>query len=66
MLGGGLGMLLVWPVPIALVIWLASTRVRRPGEPPAEKTALDILKKRYAQGEIGQEEFEHKKRDIGG
>ena len=31
--------------------------------PPAE-TALDILKKRYARGEIRREEFEEKKRDL--
>jgi putative membrane protein len=35
------------------------------GGPPAE-TALDILKKRYARGEIGREEFEQKKRDLAG
>jgi putative membrane protein len=33
------------------------------GAPPAE-TALDVLKKRYARGEIGKDEFEQKKRDI--
>ena len=66
MFGGGLVMLLVWLVPIALVIWLVSSWVKRPGQGPAEKTALDVLKERYARGEIEQDEFERKKRDIGG
>jgi putative membrane protein len=65
MFGGGLGMILMWLVPIALVIWLVSSWGKHPEQGPAAKTALDILKERYAKGEIGKDEFEGKKHDIG-
>ncbi len=51
-------------VIVALVYfirWLASSG-RRPI--PAADSALDILKKRYARGEISKEEFEEKKKDL--
>lgn len=66
MFGGGLAMILMWLVPIALVVALVVYLTKRPGRDSAEKASLDILGERYARGEIGKEEFDEKKRDIGG
>ncbi|HYA37618.1 MAG TPA: SHOCT domain-containing protein, partial [Candidatus Methylomirabilis sp.] len=65
--GGGIFMILFWVVIIVAVVmlvkWLAggSSRI----DLPRERSALDILKERYARGQIGEDEFEQKKRDIG-
>jgi len=49
---------------IFLIRWLVvSSRAGSHGQKP-EETALEILKKRYARGEINKEEFEQKKRDL--
>lgn len=67
---GGFGwilMLLFW----VLVIWgivslirgsVGYDRTQNSGR--NEKTAIDILKERYAKGEISKEEFEAKKKDL--
>ena len=67
--GMGFGMIsvvLFWILVILgiviLVRWIAGGSPGT-GQTPV-KTALDILKERYARGEIGREEFEQKKRDI--
>jgi putative membrane protein len=46
-----------------LVRLLGRDSSRAATAPPAE-TALDLLKKRYARGEIGRDEFEEKRRDL--
>ena len=64
---GMIGMALFWVLVILGIVVL----VRRVGGsssspgPPPSKTALDILKERYARGEIDKQEFEEKKRDLG-
>jgi putative membrane protein len=66
---GALHMLLFWGVLIFVIVvavkWLSSTQGHRSPEVGGGR-ALDILKERYARGEINKEEFEQKKRDLQG
>jgi len=63
---GMISMVLFWVIVVlgivVLVRWIG-TGSTGAGQTPA-KSALDILKERYARGEIGREEFEQKKRDL--
>lgn len=68
---GGMGFGMGWGWIIGLigliaVIWLViSNTYRRDSQiKPREKSALEILKERYARGEIDQQEFEEKKRNL--
>jgi len=63
---GGIMMLVFWVAVIVgivfLVKWIVDqsrTNQRR------DESPLEILKRRYAAGEITKEEFEEKKRDLG-
>ena len=57
-------MLVFWGLVIAGLVlgirWLATQ-----GRESRSDAALDILRQRYARGEINKEEFEAKKRDLG-
>ncbi len=62
---GLLGMILFWGLLIGstvfLIRWLiGETVIKR------EDSALEILKKRYARGEINKQEFDERKRDLMG
>lgn len=60
-------MLVFWGLVIAGVVLGIRWLVRGGAEPKAESksdSALQILRERYARGEIGREEFEAKKRDL--
>ncbi len=60
----GLGMLLMWGVPIALVVVLASYLNKRDKTTTPPERAIDILEKAYARGEISREEFLQKRDDL--
>lgn len=65
--GGGLFMVVFWVAVLAGVFFLVRALVRsgsRGEGSRREETADEILKKRYAGGEISREEFEEKRRRI--
>jgi len=63
---GGVLMVIFWAAVIvaivALIRWLWGAGSR--GKIGKEDAPFEILKKRYARGEINKEEFEQKKRDL--
>lgn len=64
---GAVLMVILWVAVIAgivaLIKWLWTGGAR--GASGGGQSPLDILKTRYARGEINKEEFEQKKKDMG-
>ena len=62
---GGIWMILFWALVIGGVIWLVQSLSRGAvASTPHGETLLDILKGRYARGEITHEQFEQMKREL--
>lgn len=63
-----IGMLLMaafWVAVIVGIVFLVRWIAGQSGSRPQQgETALDILKKRYARGEITKAEFEERKKDL--
>ncbi len=68
MILGPIVMLLVIAAIVVLVVlavrWLAGAGAHPGLQAPAAKTPLDILKERFARGEIDQEDFEARRRTL--
>lgn len=68
--GGWLGwlgpvfMLLFWALIITGIVLLVRYLIRQGRSSEREDSALEILKRRYARGEIGKDEYESKRRDL--
>ncbi len=69
--GGFFGMFWMWIIPITLIILamiaivvLVRISSQRSSSSPPSESPIDILKKRYARGEITREAFEQMKKDL--
>ena len=56
-----------WLVILIVIGWVIVNQMnknKRDTQSPQQESAIDILKKRYAHGEIDKEEFERMKKDL--
>ena len=61
------GMIAFWAAVVVLGVWLVKSLATNNAQPPPavpHETPQELLKRRYAAGEIDREEFEQKKRDL--
>jgi putative membrane protein len=66
---GGYGVMLMWLILIILagiIIYVVIIRGRRSGDwrDQVSENPVEILKRRYAKGEISKEDFERQKKDL--
>jgi putative membrane protein len=62
-----LGMALFWIAVIVLVVWLVRRGTEGFGRPSAEHvTPMEILDRRFAEGEITREEYRERREELRG
>ena len=62
---GGLMMLVVWGAVVAgIVLLVRAAGDTRPRDGPRPETALDILGRRYAAGDLTREQYEQMRHDL--
>jgi putative membrane protein len=65
--GGWLFMVLFWGLVIAAIVAVVVSFTRKSGgNGTKSESAMEILKKRYAKGEITKEQYDNMKKDIDG
>jgi len=65
-MGSGMGILglIFWILILVGIVLLIKYLWESVGTKSEQESALEILKKKYARGEINKEEFEEKKKDL--
>lgn len=56
-----------WLMVLVLIVWFIANRLnksKQDSQSSGQESAMDIIKKRYAKGEITKEEFEQMKKDL--
>ena len=61
---GNLGSLIFWAVLAVLIYVLVRATINRVGGDNKSNDPIDILRRRYARGEINKEEFERLMEDL--
>ncbi len=65
MIIGPIMMIVALILIVLLVRWLVESRHGGTSHNPPDKMPLEILRERYAKGEIDKEEFEERRRGLG-
>lgn len=63
----GLGwffMILIWALIIVGIVFLVRWLIKETSDTKKTGSVLEILKERYAKGEISKDEFEQKKKEL--
>jgi putative membrane protein len=61
---GGLWMIIFWILVVIGIVFLIKFAVDRTSSQSGGASAMDVLKRRYASGEISKEEYEEKKKEL--
>lgn len=61
---GWIFMIIFWVLVILGVVYIVQTAIKSEKESEKKETPFDILKKRYAKGEISKEEYERMKEEL--
>ena len=62
--GGGFGMFFWWIIVIVAIVIAAKWLFDQRGPGEQQESPIDILKRRYAQGEISRDEFQKRKEEL--
>ncbi|MDY0027317.1 MAG: SHOCT domain-containing protein [Lentimicrobium sp.] len=66
-MGMGIWWWIIGLLIVIVIVWMVvkgMNQANSPNNQPGSKSALDILKERYARGEIDKQEFEERKKGL--